>query len=593
MRRALKRDVLALVVYALLTVVLARPLVTSINTVLAGQSSDVYMNPWADWWTRKALTENLDFFYTDYLFYPQGVSTVFHSFSHVNTMLSLLLTPALGHFAAYNVCILLAFVLSGFSMYLLVKHLTDCVPAALVAGLVFAFHPYHVFESAHPVIVTTQWMPLFALSLVQMVERSEKVQVWQPALTGLWFILTALSSWHLMLMLGGWSALYLAYRAASVRKDWAPGALRSLFLTTVIVGLVLSPFLWLMVKETVGSGFARMSADIDDGIGNDLLGFLIPNRRNPVLHPLASTIVRIDDQTRFTGKRSAYLGYIPMTLTAIGFIASRETRFWVLSGLAALVLSLGAQITCNGIPLHDFYLPWAFPIVTVLRHPFRLSVLTFFSFSIAVGFGFRRLHTMLASRNTGLAHLGFLSLSSLILLEYLVVPFPTMKPSYSPFLHHLSEEEGDFAVADFPMGRQQGKYYMFYQTIHGKRLAGGHVSRKPDSADAFIDTNPLFEKLDDNVAPGPEVNIEEAFENLATLGFRYLIIHKRFLSPKEATSWKSWFSVVPSYEDKWLMVYKMPTKSTRKTDEIRKAATSDSTSVSAMLVRHAGDSRFR
>lgn len=285
----MKRHVLALVLYALLTLVLARPLVTNLNTVLAGQSSYVYTNPWAGWWTRKALTENLHFCYTDYRYYPQGVSTVFHSFSHVNTVLSLLLTPALGHFAAYNVCILLAFVLSGFSMYLLVNRLTDCVPAALVAGLVFAFHPYHVFESAHPVIITTQWMPLFALSLVQMVQGSEKVQVWQPALTGLWFILTALSSWHLMLMLGGWSALYLAYRAPSGRKDWAPGALRSLFLTAVIVGLALSPFLWLNVKETVGSGFARMSADIDDGIGNDLLGFLIPNRRNPVLHPLAST----------------------------------------------------------------------------------------------------------------------------------------------------------------------------------------------------------------------------------------------------------------------------------------------------------------
>ena len=282
-----------------------------------------------------------------------------------------------------------------------------------------------------------------------------------------------------------------------------------------------------------------------------------------------------------------------MTLTAIGFIASREARFWVLSGLASLILSLGAQITFNSIPLHDFYLPWACPIVTVLRHPFRLNVLTFFSVSVAVGFGFRRLHSMLASRNRGLAHLGFLSLSSLIVLEYLVVPFPRMKVSYSPFLHQLSEEEGDFAVADFPMGRQQGKYYMFYQTIHGRRIAGGHVSRKPDSADAFIDTNPLFEKLDDNVAPGPDVDIEEEFENLATLGFRYLIIHKRFLSPEEATSWKSWFPVVPSYEDKWLVVYKMSTKSTRKTDEIRKAAPSDSTPVSAMVLRHAGDSRFR
>jgi hypothetical protein len=122
----------------------------------------------------------------------------------------------------------------------------------------------------------------------------------------------------------------------------------------------------------------------------------------------------------------------------------------------------------------------------------------------------------------------------------------------------LAEEDGDFGVIDFPMGRQEGKYYMYCQTVHGKRIAGGHVSRKPDSADAFIDGNPLLEQLDDNEAPGPNVDVREEFDDLAEYGFRYLIVHKRFLSAEEAEQWKSWLPFPPSHEDDWMIVYPIP-----------------------------------
>jgi hypothetical protein len=542
--------------YSLLTLALAWPLVVNMNRVLAGRSSDSYMNPWADWWTEKALTEGLDFYYTDYLFYPRGASLVFHSFSHANTAISLLLMPLIGRFAAYNVTILLAYVLSGFGMYLLMDHLTGCRPAAFISGLVFAFHPYHVFESAHPVIVTTQWIPLFALALIRILHTTGADRTKQVLLAALWFLLTALSSWHLMMLLAGWTALYLLYHLFFERAGWAPGASRSLILLAGVIGLTVAPFLWPIIHEQLTTDATYMAVDIEDGLANDLLSFFVPNQ----WHPLFGTLVsEVNERLGYIRRRPAYLGYVCLGLAVCGVAAARrQTRFWSLSGLVFLFLSLGVQVRFDGVPLHTFHLPWAIPIIKVLRHPFRLNVLMFFSFAVLVGFGSRWLFDSISSRSKALTRLVPVSVACLILFEYLVIPFPVTGPPYSPFLNQLAREEGDFAVADFPADRQRAKYHMFYQLIHGKRILDGHISRTPEYAYAFMDAHPLLGPLHAGTPPSPEVNIEEQFADLANQSIRYIIIHKRLLNSDEKLVWESWVADFPPpfYEDEWVVVYR-------------------------------------
>ncbi|MCK4314183.1 MAG: hypothetical protein KAX24_00290, partial [Anaerolineae bacterium] len=125
-----------------LTLVITYPLPLRMSQVLAGEDIDAYINPWVDWWTHHVLaTPGESLYYTDYLFYPDGVSLVLHSFSHTNTAVSLALQPWIGQPAAYNVTILLAYLLSAFGMYLLVEYLTASTVAGIVSGVVFAFNP--------------------------------------------------------------------------------------------------------------------------------------------------------------------------------------------------------------------------------------------------------------------------------------------------------------------------------------------------------------------------------------------------------------------------------------------------------------------
>jgi hypothetical protein len=548
-------DLAVLGLYGLLALVLALPLVSNLNTVLAGQSSDVYHNPWADWWTKKALTEGLDFYYTDYMFYPQGTSLAFHSFTHVNTFIILLLTPLTGYFAAYNIVILLAYMLSGFSMYLLVTHLTGCRPAAFVAGLVFAFYPYHIFESAHPILVSTQWMPLFALALMRSLRSTGSSRFKQIVLAALWFLLTALSSWHLMIMLSMWTFLYLLYGLLFERSEWAPRTFHSLVLLAVVVGLVLIPFLWPMMRELVTSDASYVTRS--SGHGSDLLSFIVPNRYNPLLGSLVGTL-GLEDEGGFTRKHSAYLGYAAMGLAISGVVrARRKTRFWLLAGLVFFVLSLGSQINFNGSPLHAFSLPWAVPIIGILRHPRRLHVLVFFCIAVLVGYGGRWFYDRLALRSRMLAHVVLASVAGFVLLEYLICPFPTTPVTHSSFWDQLAQEEGDFAVADFPKSNLGEKYAMFCQVFHGKKIVSGRVSRTPQDAEAFLEANPLLERLSEGTAPDPGWDIEEEFARLAAQDIRYIVVHKHLLKSDEVENWRGWFGfATPFYEDRWLIVYR-------------------------------------
>jgi len=546
---------IAFLLFVLVTVGLSWPLLSRLDTALAGVSHDVYINPWADWWTKKAFTEGLDFYHTSFLFYPQGVSLVFHSFSHVTTAVSLLLSPWLGQFPAYNLAILVAYPLAAYAMYLLAYYLTGSRPSAFVAGLVYAFQPYHIFESAHPVLLTTQWIPLFALAVIRTVRGAAKQRVSEVLLGGLWFLLTALSSWHLMIMLSAWAVLYVAHGAVFERRDWAGNGVRRLILLALTACLLVGPFLWPIAQEYIATDEPYVAVSLSQGRGNDLLSFLVPNTRHPVLGPLGE---RVNDRLGLVEYRPGYLGYVALGLAILGAATAwRETRFWVLSGLLFLVLSLGLYVQWGGASLHSFMLPWAAPVVRLLRHPFRLNVLLFFSLAVVSAFGCRRLLRAIPPSRPALRRAVPFVLSLIILFEYLVWPFPYTEPVYSPFFDELAREEGDFAVAHIPMGRRQEKFYLYYQTIHGKRITGGVVSRMPEQAYAFIDANPVLGALRGNAPPWWGVGVGEAFGALASQGIRYVIVQRDLMDAGQLENWHRWVGCFPPpvYSDASLSAY--------------------------------------
>ena len=80
---------------------------------------------------------------------------------------------------ACNLLLLSGFALSGAAMFLLVWSLTRHMPAALLAGFVFAFLPYRFMHYAHLELQMAQWMPLCLWALHRTI--SERPVARRPA----------------------------------------------------------------------------------------------------------------------------------------------------------------------------------------------------------------------------------------------------------------------------------------------------------------------------------------------------------------------------------------------------------------------------
>jgi hypothetical protein len=178
-----QETVLLLLAYTLLTLALTWPLATQFTATMP-DGNDSWRYLWNLWWAKVSLLDlHTNFFYTTYLYYPNGINL------YVDTP-----TPLLGAIGIplqllglnlvtiYNLLLALSFVIAGYGTYLLVKYLTGNRPAAFVSGIIFAFCPYHFAHMlGHLNIASIQWIPLYVLALFKALEKPEFAPLMPPS----------------------------------------------------------------------------------------------------------------------------------------------------------------------------------------------------------------------------------------------------------------------------------------------------------------------------------------------------------------------------------------------------------------------------
>ena len=553
-----KANIAVLALYVLISIALTFPLPFTMDRCLAGDDIDAWLNPWANWWTQKALSERLPFYHTRYLFYPHGTSLVYHSFSHTNSALWLALRHLVGDLPAHNLTILMTYPLSAFTLYLLAHHLTKSRPAAFIAGFIFAFSPYHVAESSHPILGTIQWIPLFLLSLEKAIAQ-EKVKAGLSAAFWLW--LTALSGWHLLILalsLGICRALYLLL----TENRWkSRKVLQILLVASLAFAILTLPFMWPLLREQFTSATSgSFIAHQERYAGTDLLAFFTPSNYHPLLGPLVGKMY----ECLYPGlwKPPAFIGYSVLALGCIGILRSRRRgRFWWIASVVSFVLALGPRPRVLGRLLLSHPLPWGIPLIRLIRYAERVNVLFTLCWSLLVAWGCVALLRRLRSRHqTYLLMVGILILTA---FEYCPVPFPSTCVEIPPFYLELAREPDDFAILEIPMGRQPAKISMYYQTIHERPLVEGHVSRTPPHAYDFIESNELLSLLRQYSVPDyegpftlPFPDVSRQLETLAEAGIRYVVFHRDKIPPAMLAAWQSFVVADPVYDDASLVVYR-------------------------------------
>ncbi|HSD82939.1 MAG TPA: hypothetical protein VLG46_03725, partial [Anaerolineae bacterium] len=400
MKSKLRRELLVLLFFTILTLLLTWPLITKINTAYAGNNEDLWTFQWDNWWTRYALQHGADMLFTPVQFYPVGVSLAAHSLSFYNSLLWIPLAALVGDIAAYNITVLLTFILSGYMMYKLVEYLLGSVNQgsvnqsigdqeatipltdprslipALIAGIIFAFAPYHFSQSlGHVSLASVQWFPLLALFILQATRETKRRNIVWIGLTTLLITATRLQ----FLVLGGAVlALFVMVDWLVLRREWVRGAWRRLIIGAAL-GLLLSlpivlPAARLFTQATTSD---ELIADEQTWGQTDLAAYFVPM----TYHPLLGSLVR-PLYDNFVKNRAwmPYLGFVPLFLAVWGALCQRRRAVpWMAIGLFSFIMALGPFLRVNGAELTSLPLPYAligdrFPL-NILRSPDRYNLL--------------------------------------------------------------------------------------------------------------------------------------------------------------------------------------------------------------------------
>ncbi|MBN1641402.1 MAG: glycosyltransferase family 39 protein [Anaerolineae bacterium] len=568
-RREVAIELVVLAAYVALSLAFCYPLPAHLTTDIAGRGVDTRIFQWNNWWVKQAVLHGRDLDYTTHLYYPSGVSLATHNVNWVSSFLAIPLDLLFGPLVAYNVTFLLTFFLSGYAAYALVRSLGARRGAAFVAGLIFAFAPYHVSGNldGQMNLANVQWLPLCVLFVLRVVAQRR----WQDAVwAGVFGALASLDCWFFALFLGLWGLVYLVYLLIAERGSLRARTIGLLVLAVCVALLLSAPFSVSLLRESrTGAVDAALAYFADKP--SDLLSFFVPSADNPLLQGLGAPL-----RARFSHWRPAYLGYVPLGLAIYALVARpRRAAPWGASGLFFASLALGTTLEVAGTPFPQVPMPFRWmvrllPALKVIRQSSRFNVMVALFLSVLVGIALADLCDRLSRARTvrvcRWAAGGMLGLVAVAVgVEYLALPCPLSTGRVSPFYHALALEGGTVALLELPIDDFHSRDYLYPQTIHDKPLVNGYVARTPDAAQAFIEHQPLTRKLQIQMQVEPDLHdLDAEIGLLAANGVRYVVVHAQRLLPQPAIDpdvlayWRTLFGPDAAYADAEISVYALP-----------------------------------
>jgi hypothetical protein len=565
-----KVNYLILLLYAILSIVFTYPVAFSINKIPG--SGDAFWFLWDFWSFKKAVISLSNPYYTTDIFYPNGVSLAFSEVSPLNAIISIPLQHLFGLIAAYNIIWILTFILSGFGTYLLVKYLTNNTKAAFLSGLIFMFCPYHFAHAlGHMNLAATEWIPFYVLFLIKMTRENKRTNVLYAAF---FLVLTAMTSDYYLVYMFSFTLLYIIYYwlvdKSLINKDFLKNFL--IMITGVVVGF--SPFLYIMLKEMLLTGSNYIYEGGFEDFSADLMAFFTPTIFHPIFKDLVSPI-----NSHFSGggvESTVFAGYTVLFLSIIAIlkIKTKEIKFWALSAIIFFILCLGPTLQVFGVTVFNIPLPYQIlmhiPFFSMARAPGRWDVLVMLSLAILAGHGLNYISSMIKSESpvqSNKESIIFIIVSCLVLFEFLAVPFPMSSAETPTIYKQLAAETNDYAILEVPEAAAAN--YMYFQTIHGKKLVNGLASRTPDYALEFMSHTPL---IGDLIYPPKTLKMEDIIKQNRTeltslfnyYNIKYIIIHKGYLPDNEFSFASNLIhdalGIEPvTYDSDGLWVYHIPT----------------------------------
>jgi hypothetical protein len=231
------------------------------------------------------------------------------------------------------------------------------------------------------------------------------------------------------------------------------------------------------------------------------VSFFLPNPN----HPFTPEAIR----TWLTPRPDQYLenvASIPLVaLIVIGAAIGaqwRPSRIWIAVTAAFGLLALGPFVHVAGFNTH-IPGPWAFaryvPVIRLARTPARLSIVVM----LGVAMLFAAALSHLGDRWPRRRRLLLSAMALAVLFELSPVPRPLYSASVPAFYTRVALDPRDVTLMELPVGVRDGTSSVgdftarsqFFQTVHGKPLVGGYLSRVSRKRIAQLRQDPLLDAL--------------------------------------------------------------------------------------------------
>jgi hypothetical protein len=390
-------------------------------------------------------------------FYPLPLTL---TYSDATVLESLLGTPfivaGVDPLVVANALTLLAFPANGLAFFYAAWRLTGDPRAALVAGLVGAWYPFHAEHYSH---IELQWSMFVPLAIVTMM-RMLAAPGWR---TGLLFGASVAAQCLASMYIGVMLVSFLVPFAAVIALAWQVRPSRTLLRAGAGAAAVLLPAAMALGVPFLASRAAR----------GDRATFEV-SEGSALPSDYGKAHIRLVTYQGQGGRghhpeRELFPGTTPLALAAIGLVPP-------LSGGAIATIVAGAitfdwSLGLKGLTYDDLYKRSA--IYRGMRVPARFSVVVGAALALLAGYGARRVLQVV--RTDGLRTTLCVAMAAIVLVDLHLDPRLVRYPHRIPEIYQ--QVTPSMVLAELP--RLHDVDYMYFSTSHWAHLLSGYTGFVP------------------------------------------------------------------------------------------------------------------
>jgi hypothetical protein len=358
----------------------------------AGGIADVGLSVWFLRWTPFAITHGLNPFFSSWINAPFGANLAQNTPMPLLGLITAPLTLLISPISSFNLLAYLAFPLSAFSMFYVVKKICRSNLAAFVAGLLYGFSPYIVGQGqVHVMLSFIPLPPLILFTLWQLF-----LQKKSPVILGVLLALEVVAQFMIepeviaLFAVSIFPAIILlaVWHRKLINKKYLIYLAKSLITAFIITFVILVYPIYFMINGQ--NHFTGTNYPINNPYRSDLAGLVLPTP-NQYLVPHTFKSFTLNVGGGDTPEIGDYVGIPLLLFVSIGVVYFRKNRWLIITSVStffAWLLSAGPSLTVYNHQTH-IYLPFnlltSWPLVgDILPARFSLMEWLFLSLTVAL-----------------------------------------------------------------------------------------------------------------------------------------------------------------------------------------------------------------